>query len=78
LSNTRMELALVDGKLQPLQPGLRGTCEECGEELRAHCRKGTWYWQHPKLSPICHAEDLKRVGLTYEQWEAGIRPAKRR
>ena len=55
-----------------------GDADKCGEELRAHCGKGAWYWQHPKLSPICHAEDLKRVGLTYEQWEAGIRPPKRR
>jgi hypothetical protein len=77
MANANMSKALVGGKLcAPEHTGQRGSCPKCGYEVRAHCGKPRWYWQHVELSPICHAEDLQRVGLTYEQWLAE-RPKRR-
>lgn len=80
MARSDMEMALVNGELQPPEHrGQRATCPRCGREVRAHFPKSRrQYWQHPELSPICHAADLARAGLTFEQWEAGIRPPKRR
>lgn len=79
MPNRNMATALVHGEMvAPERTGQRATCPRCGEEVRSHCGKRPWYWQHVELSPVCHAEDLRKAGLTYEQWRAGERPRWRR